>query len=150
MTDAAHPVPHPAPHRRRTSLFTLLFGLAAGPAGWVTQVTIDYGLSSYACFPHDMPHRVAPPPGWGMEKGWLLAINFACVALIVLGFLAAWSGWRRTEGEKQGDAEDVLEVGEGRSRFLAQCGMLTAAGFLAATLFDTVVLAVAPTCWSLS
>src|SRR3546814_4823219 len=66
---------HPAPHRDRASSRGLLLALAASPAGWIVQLVLDYGLSSFACYPGDTPLRQSPPAGWGGEHLLLAAIR---------------------------------------------------------------------------
>jgi hypothetical protein len=149
MTDSV-PQQHPSPHRGRVGLSAQLSGLAAGPAAWIAQLIVDYGLSSYACFPKDAPRLVSPPPGWAGEHLWLLAINLACLALAGAGFASAYGGWRLTRAEKRGDAHEMLEIGEGRARFLAICGMLGCGVFAAAILFDTLPILGVPACWQVA
>lgn len=143
-------LPHPSPHRDRVRLLELLFGLFAGPAAWIAQMIAGYGLSSYACFPRDEPYLTSPPPGWGGEQAILLAINLIGLALTVAGFLVARSGWRRVREETAGGALPMLDVGEGRSRFLSICGMLASGVFAVAILFNTVTILATPACWSLA
>ena len=141
---------HPSPHRDRVSVWLLLTGLAAGPTGWALQLIANYGLSSLACFPHDTPSQTTPPPGWDHEFDLLLTINLVCLAIALAGFLISWAHWRRTRGEKVGGAGRLVDVGEGRTRFLSACGMLAGAGFIIAILFDTAVVIGAPACWSIA
>jgi len=144
----AFPQEHPSPHRDQVRLWSLLFGLAAGPAAWIGQLVLGYGLSSYACFPKDEPHLASPPPGWDGEHLLLLAINLACLALAAGGLSMALANWRRSRAEKRGGAHHMLEVGEGRTRFLALCGMLACGLFGAAILANTVSIVAVPACWS--
>ncbi|MDQ2802823.1 MAG: hypothetical protein M3Y41_09110, partial [Pseudomonadota bacterium] len=58
----------------------------------------------------------------------------------------AWRIWRETRGERPGKTASLLEVGEGRTRFLALVGILMGLGFAIAIVFDTVVLLVVPLC----
>lgn len=139
---------HPSPHRGRVSVTALLVALAAGPAAWVAQLMLGYGLSSYACFPGDQPWEQAPPPGWGGERPALIAINLVCLALALAGFWIALGAWRRVRGEKEGGVTHLLTRGEGRSRFLALCGMLDCAVFAIAILFDTAGILGVPSCWN--
>jgi len=125
----------PAP-RDRAGLAAELFGLAAGPAAWIAQLTIDYGLSSYACFPGDAPAPGAQP-AW--ERPALLAVNLICLAL-ALGGLAVSLANRRRLGDAQGRAA-------GRGRFLALCGVLASAGFAIAIAFNAVSAVALRTCW---
>jgi hypothetical protein len=39
-----------------------------------------------------------------------------------------------------------MDVGEGRTRFLAMCGILVGAGFVVAILFTTLTVALASAC----
>jgi hypothetical protein len=145
----AQPEEHPAPHRGRVSILASLASLIAGPAAWIVQLVVGYGLSSLACFPHDAPLRQSPPPGWSNEPLLLGAINGTCLLLAVLGGMMALMHWRRTRGERGGGAEHALEIGEGRTRFLALCGMLSGFGFALAILFDTPAILAVPACWSI-
>lgn len=132
----------PSPRASAMDARRLLFALCAAPAGWIAQLCLDYGLSSYACFPHNAAGRVSPPPGWAFEKPLLLTLNAACLALIAAGFALGWAGWREARGGRGrvGGAE--------RSRILAQCAMLAAAGFGTATVFGSLFVLFTPTCWS--
>ena len=146
----AFPQEHPSPHRDRVRILSLLFGLAAGPTAWISQLVLGYGLSSYACYPKDAPHLQSPPPGWGGEHIVLLGINLACLALAGVGLLVSLRNWRRTRNEARGGAHHMLEVGEGRTRFLSLCGMLGCVLFAAAILFNTVPIMGVPACWNVS
>ena len=141
---------HPAPHRGRVSIVASLASLIAGPAAWVAQLVIGYGLSSLACFPHDVPFQTSPPPGWANEAAILALVNGACLVIALLGLLTAFVHWRRTRGEKAGGAHHALEVGEGRTRFMAVCGMLSGFGFALAILFDTPAWLAVPACWAIA
>jgi len=143
-TPASHP--HPSPHRRRVSLAGQLFGVAVGPAAWIAQLVAGYGLSSYACYPGNTPLQ-SPPDGG--EHLLLLVINLVCLALAGAGLAVSWSSWRRTRDEMPGRAAGMLETGEGRSRFLAICGVLSAAGFAVAILFNLPSALALATCWSI-
>lgn len=146
MPPPSAPASHPSPHRRHVSTLAQLFGLAAGPAAWIAQLAAGYGLSSYACYPSDAPLQSPPPDA---EHGLLLAINLACLALAAAGLAVSWIGWRRTRTEKPGRAEEMLEVGEGRARFLAICGLLASAAFAVAILFDTPSAVALRLCWNI-
>jgi hypothetical protein len=45
-----------------------------------------------------------------------------------------------------GGSHHLVEVGEGRSRFLAVCGMVTAGGFFIAIAFNTLSVLLVPLC----
>ena len=144
-----HPGPreHPSPHRDRVGLPTLLLVLGAGPTAWILQLVVDFGVASDLCRHNGAP-RVAPPiSGWTPEHIFLVGFNLVCLAVVLAGGFAALAAWRRTHQEKPGDAAALIEVGEGRTRFLAACGMMSAAAFAVAILFDTAWPLFVPSCW---
>jgi hypothetical protein len=104
-----------------------------------------YALSSYACFPHDVPWRQAPPPGWGGEPAILLAVNLACLALDLAA--VAYCIGRLGGGANSGARGDVRR---GRTRFLALCGVMASAGFAGAIAVNTANIFMVPTCWSIA
>jgi hypothetical protein len=126
-------VDHPAPHRDRISSFIVFAGLVAAPVAWLIETTINYLVASVACFPHDV--ALAAPTNAGL---WpvLICLVLGALAVSALGWFAAYTAWRHTRHEKAGSAQDTVEVGEGRTRFLALSGMFVSALFFAAALFD--------------
>jgi hypothetical protein len=114
-----------------------LFALAAGPFGWILQLSADYGLSSYACMPRGAPKTEPPPTG---EHGVLLAINLACLLLALAGFAISLNEWRKLRADQGAPVE-------GRRRFLAGCGLLAASIFAAAILFNTPSALALRLCW---
>ncbi len=147
--DAAQTREQPAPRRGRVGVVASLASLAAGPAAWVAQLVAGYGLSSLACFPHDAPLRQTPPQGWNAEPVVLIAINLACLAIALAGLLASSIHWRRARPETPGESSDLPPVSQGRTRFLAACGMLSGLGFAIAILFDIPPILGVPACWSI-
>lgn len=113
--------------------FWMLYGLAAGPAGWILQLTLSYGLASYACFPRVQPWRQSPPPGWPAEQIILVLISAICLAITVSGLITSLQRWR--------------EGCAGRERFLAACGIMASSGFTLALAFDVLPLLRMPMCW---
>jgi hypothetical protein len=134
---------HPAPHRRNASPLALGFGLAAAPLAWVAQTIIGYALASYTCFPGDTP-RAAPL--FAHTRSILLALNAAAIIVAVLGAAVAYASWSATKQERARRPRDIVDVGEGRTRFLAICGLLTSIGFLVATIFASPAIVVIPLC----
>jgi hypothetical protein len=138
MRDAATTHEHPSPHRTRVSAAALLFALAIGPATWALQQTLSYGLTSHVCFPSDAP--VAPTPSaWSALWPAILASTIAFLLLAFSGLWIALGAWRATREEKGGSHSALLEMGEGRSRFLALCGLLAGSLFCLAIVFDLAV-----------
>ena len=141
MTDTHQPH-HPAPHRHRAT-WTLGFALLAAPMAWLIQTSANYGLSSHACYPAAEPlHMMTASWQWPA----VLAINIIAILLAAAAALIAFGTWRRTREEAAGDAPEVLEAGEGRTRFLSLWGSLAGAGFTIATLFSLIALMGVPPC----
>lgn len=136
---------HPAPARDEISLWALFFGLLAGPAGWIAQHLLVYGLAGYACYPQGF-QLTAPAHNWSSLRPVLIAITGLGLALTAAGAWVAWRCWREVKDEAAGDHPDLLEVGAGRSRFLAMSGLLVSALFAAVILFEGVMLVGSPLC----
>jgi hypothetical protein len=141
------PREHPSPHRDRVRLRALLLALAAGPAAWILQLSVDFGVAAAACQPGGIPRSAPPASGWGPEHELLVGVNLACLTFALAGGFVALAAWRRSGQEKPGGAAHLIEVGEGRTRFLAACAMMAAAGFAVAILFDTAWPFFVPSCW---
>jgi hypothetical protein len=109
------------------------------------QHLIGYGLASYPCNPGGVD-RLAPLSGWAWVRPSLLALTLAAVLLAGLGGLVSWRSWKATRSEGDQEHHDVLEVGAGRTRWLALSGLLVTGLLLGAILFDAVVLLGAPAC----
>ena len=143
---AAHE--HPSPHRERVGAAGLLIALWIGPAAWASQLMIDYGLASYSCFPSDAPRATAPTSAWYPERLVLVGVNILCLMLAVAGVGVAYRSWRAIRDEKPGAHQRLLDAGEGRSRFLAACGVFAGLVFSLAILFHLAAIAGVPACWS--
>jgi hypothetical protein len=134
---------HPAPERNKASLWSLSFSLAAPPLAWSVQSIVGYSISSEACYPGDTPRTLPLFAGlWDL----LLGINGVALGVGVLGILIAYRNWSATRRETGGDSEHLIERGEGRTRFIAMCGLLLGAGFVVATAFTSVTLLLSPLC----
>jgi hypothetical protein len=139
------PASHPSPHRHSIGLAGLGFGLCGGPLAWAVQLNANYALASHACFPATAP-RALPPPSWAGVNGIMLVINIVALLISLAALFVAWRAWRVTREEHRGGSAHLLEVGEGRSRFLAACGAMAGAGFFVATIVNTVALIWVPPC----
>jgi hypothetical protein len=144
MTDpGADPTPHPSPDRAKTGLARLLYGLAAAPTAWVAGQLVNAGLAQEACFPGTEPLANPAVAGLHLIQTVVLLISVlvcASAAIVALG------AWQATRTEHSGDQQELLSIGEGRSRFLAFAGVLTSAGFLLGTLFSVPALIFIPAC----
>jgi hypothetical protein len=148
MTTAkAKPKVSPSPQRDRARPGVLLLALAIGPCAWIVQLACDYALASNACRPNDAPRPLPPPGGWGTEHMVLLGLNLVCLGLCLAGGALALRYWRRSHHEKGGAAPQLVEVGEGRTRFMAACAVIAAAVFALAIAFGTALPFFVPSCW---
>jgi hypothetical protein len=138
---------HPAPHRGKVSLAALTFGLVAAPAAWVLQLVVNYSLASHVCFPgyHPLSNVLH---GWGAIWSVLFVIELVALAIALAGGIIAYRSWQTTREEASDDTRHLVEVGRGRTRFLALWGLFTSFGFSLAMLFSLSGLFVVPLCGS--
>jgi hypothetical protein len=113
-----------------------MIGLAGAPLAWSVQIIVGYAVSAYACYPRRMPLAL---PLFDSLRGMLLTISAAAIALSLLSTLVAYRSWTATRAEHEGNQHAALEAGEGRTRFMALCGLVTSAGFFIALLFTGVI-----------
>lgn len=140
-------VEHPAPHRGRVSDALLFLALLAAPLAWALQLLLNYGLASHACFPQEMP-RTAPGPGWEWVFTGLLTINLIALAIAIAATAVSAMLWRRTSAEAHGAHEELVDVGQGRTRFFAIWGVWSGVWFIIQILFETIAVIGAPGCGS--
>ena len=127
---------HPAPHRHRVALAPIAFGLTGAPLAWLALSLVNYGLASQTCV-------------LGRAEGtWAIlgAADLLGFGLSLGALWAAYAAWRRTGSEQGGGQQRTLEVGEGRTRFLALCGIVTSLGFAVGILFAFLPILLVPIC----
>jgi hypothetical protein len=132
-------IAHPAPHRQRVGLLALGFGIVGAPLAWNIELLVGTALSGHQCFPRYMPLAV---PLWTGTRGFLLAMSVVAIVMGIAAGLVAWRSWRRTHDEKPGSAHS----GEGRTRFMALCGLLSSGLFLVALVFTLAAIMLVPLC----
>ncbi len=135
--------PHPSPHRHRVARWAVWFGLLGAPIAWGLQEFINVSLAGYACFPHDTPLAA---PLWANLAAIALAVDAVALAICIAAGFAAFHTWRRSRGEKPGDADQLLGSGDGRTRFMAMAGIMVSLLFLFGTALATLNLAAVPPC----
>lgn len=123
---------------RRTEVVPLL-DLAAGPAAWITQLTIGYAVAGHACRPGEGPAPAPPMAGWTGEAPVLILIQLACLAVTLVAGSSALTRFRRARGD--------FEATE-RARFLSATGALANSAFAVAIVFSLAGPLYLPTCWS--
>jgi hypothetical protein len=124
-----------------------LLVLAAGPAAWIVQLIVDFGLASDLCRRNGIPRAASPAYAWAPESLFLVGVNLACLAVAVTGGFAALAAWRGTRAATSRALTKPVEADEEPRRFLAACGVMTAALFVVAILFDTLWPLFVPSCW---
>jgi hypothetical protein len=135
---------HPAPKAGAMRLTESFFVVFAGPIMWFLQLTVGFALVTEPCFNAGEPSAV---PGL-VDRTHSAALTLIVVAWVV-SLAAAWvarRAYQRTEDEGHGDHRHVMEVGTGRTRFLALWGVILGVGSAVATSFTAVAFMVLPRC----
>jgi hypothetical protein len=134
---------HPSPGRHAVSQPMLWFGLLAAPLAWSLEELLSYGIASYVCRMKASGVEQTLTHG---ETPWFWVVLVSTLIIALAGSWVALANWRKTRGEKGGAGQHLLELGEGRSRFIAMASVLTSGGFLLAFVFMFLNLALAPLC----
>jgi hypothetical protein len=113
----ASAVSHPSPAKGDLPPWRMIAGVTLAPAAFSLQVVASYVVAALRCGSGDAPDF------------WLVAINLVALAAVVIGLAVAIANFRATRGEKTGSHQAVQEIGEGRTRFLAYCGLCASAIF---------------------
>ena len=142
-SDARQKAGHPSPRQHRVKLWALLFGLTGGPGAWLVASLASVILAQEACYPHATPLST---PAFGGVHPTLIALEVIAIAVTIISGAVSYDCWIRTRAEHPARVQSLLEIGEGRSRFMAMGGMLTSGGFLIAILFAFPGIAFVPVC----
>lgn len=137
-------VPDPVPAPR------LLIGVALGPAAWITQLTLCYGVAAYACFSGDAPRPGAATEAPPWEFGLLLAANLACLVVAAAGVALSADALHKAETPAPGGEESLPAITRRRIQFVAACGVMAGLGAMLAILFDAPQIFLTPACWALN
>lgn len=134
---------HPAPQRNKTHQGALWFSVVAAPLAWVAHLLVNYAIAGQECVASAGEASMALASG---RVTTMLLIDLAAVLLAgVAGYIAV-ERWRDTQSETGGGGHHLLHRGEGRTRFLAMCGILTSALFGVAVLIDAIGTVLGPPC----
>jgi hypothetical protein len=136
---------HPAPHRDQVSLFESVFGLLGGPLAWLIQVCANYTMASWPCFPQEQPNLV-PQAGFAWTGSAIIDVSIAAFIISVAAFLVSRRAFNRVRDESHGDHQHLMDVGSGRTRFLALWGMIFSAAFAVGIAMDAVAYFLLPRC----
>lgn len=142
MSDASHAIRSPPSlGPRPVSAGLLMAGLCLPPLAWAIHLVVGYAVASEVCFPGAAPRLHGP----GLLRTGLIVVDLVAIAACVVAGLLSWRSWGAAH-EAFEPAERTIDTGEGRSHFLAIWGMLIAALFGLAVVFDFVGVMVLPLC----
>jgi hypothetical protein len=137
---------HPAPRRHDINLTLLALALVATPSLWGLRLVINYALDSYFCYPGDA-RRFALAGGVAWVWPTLLAIDLLVLVFAASAAAISYRQWRASRDELASfGSAPMIEIGEGRTRFLALWGLLIGVGFAIAMVFDLFTLWIVPPC----
>ena len=136
---------HPARHRERVGLVALFYGLFAGPVAWAGNLMVTFALAVHSCFPAAWPQDHVIEGFW--FSWWLILACFVItLGVCASAFWISFRNWSVTGQESEGHVHHLMEVGEGRTRYLSLIGMAFSTLFFAATVYGIIVLAIEPLC----
>jgi hypothetical protein len=136
---------HPAQSGESVALWKILYGVFVGAIAWAGHLIANFAVSVHACYPGDIPLARSDS---GADWAWPLILGFDLISLAVIasGFWISYRVWVRSGKESSGDHHHLIEVGEGRTRFLGIVGMAFSVTFLFITITDTIGLGIVPIC----
>ena len=140
MTGSAHP----APHREKAPYALLAFCLFAAPIGWALHLLANTSIAGQNCVGAAVGNSVRGHSASALSAIYL--IDLIAILLAAAAGYVAYELWTRTKEEKAGDVHRLVHAGEGRTRFLALCGLLTSILFGLAILADAIGVLVGPPC----
>lgn len=133
------PVEPSGPGRSKIGLLFAVFG---APAAWMLEIAVGAAVACYPCASQGTLWQTLPF-GWSVTRTILWIVNITGIVVAGLSIawaLAAWRGARRLAP----DPTAVLGERLGRTHYLAIWGLMNGFGFLAALLFDSVMIAWTP------
>jgi hypothetical protein len=135
-------VEHPAPHRERVHLAILIFGVFVGPIVWALHLFLNSAVAGEVCYPGPMP-RLTHFPSLRLMLG---ASGAVAMIIALIGAYISYRSWRTTREEREGSHHHLIEVGEGRTPFLAFAGMFISLLFAVVIFCDTAGVLLVSAC----
>ncbi|HXU99841.1 MAG TPA: hypothetical protein VG166_05025 [Caulobacteraceae bacterium] len=117
----------------------LLFAVLGAPLAWSGQVVFGAAFAAYPFVPQGTLFTTAPLSESADRLG-LFAANLIAIVVAALATWVAWQAWQGARGDFRGTAAGLLAERLTRTRYLAMWGLLNGSIFIAALLFDTVML----------
>lgn len=143
MTTPARSFRHPAPRAGTVPISRLWLGIFGGPAAWAAQTIIDYALVSHFCYPDDAPLAA---PSFHAVRGMSVLVSAVMLLVVLLSLVTAYRSWSATRHGHENEHHELLEVGEGRARFMAFAGLLLSLVFLFAVVMNALPLLMRTVC----
>jgi hypothetical protein len=135
-------VGHPSPARHRVNPLLLALALGAPPAAWLAQLLLAFAPASYFCW----FGVTATPPVWLGPLA--VSANLVAIVAAFAAFAVALRIVRQTGPEHGDNTAGLIEIGEGRTRFLAIWAAFIAVVFAIAILANTLSLHLVALCQS--
>ncbi len=123
-------------------LAVLGFAMFAVPSICGLRLVVNFAIDSYFCFPSELRRDVLPGSAWPT----LLGLDLLGIVIAAFAALISYRNWRLTRDELEVPTAPLIELGEGRTRFLSLWGLLIGFGFTVAIAFDLVGLWIVPVC----
>jgi hypothetical protein len=140
----AHASPeHPAQARHSLSLSALWFGLLAAPLAWSSEELFGYFIASHFC---TMKSSTSAASVALATSPWFAGLTIIAYIVAFAGLWVAIGNWRKTREEHRGSGHHLLELGEGRTRFMAMWGFLASIAAVIGLVFITIQMVAAPLC----
>jgi hypothetical protein len=136
---------HPAPHRDRLTGLRASLLLYTGPLAWFVQLNVGVMMTSWPCFP-SMDRLDRPLPGYEWTHIAALAVLVASALVASIAGLLSWRKFVEVREEEEGGHAELIELGHGRTRFVALWGTYLGLGFALATLVTLVAFAMVSRC----
>ena len=134
---------HPAQARQSLSLSALWFGILAAPLAWSSQELFGYFIASRVC---EMKSSTSAASVGLATSPWFSGLSLVTYVIAFAGLWVAIANWRKTREEHRGSGHHLLELGEGRTRFMSMCGFLASIAAVIGLIFITTQMVAAPLC----
>lgn len=129
--------PDPAPYAAKLSTGLAFFMLFGGPIAWFAQLCGSVWLLGWPCFPM-MDRYAQPMPNYGWTRAGALGLLAICLLISLIAGYVSLAKLRAVRHEKAGRHADLIEIGHGRTRFIAMWGVILGFGFALAILLTIV------------
>lgn len=137
--------PDPAPQAHRLSSLGASVLLYTGPLAWLAQLMLGEMLTSWPCFPGPQ-HLDAPLAGYDWTRLASILLLLACALAAWGAGFASWRVFCSVRDEGKGGHDTLVEIGDGRTRFIALWGVYLGVGFGIVTLVTLAGFATVPRC----